>query len=174
MKDSRYEIRAGGVPQMRYNEFENSPFFKSLNRFFKRIKTVLSNIFFLILLLTTLNSCQSNEKLKLEQYYIGGKEIYEKNCANCHQLDGKGLQNLYPPIAGSDFLKDKIKVILLIKNGISGEIIVNGKKYNQPMPANNQLQNLDIAEVVTYIYNEWKVEDRITATEEVEKVLSKK
>lgn len=119
-------------------------------------------------------SCQSNEKVKLEQYYIGGKEIYEKNCANCHQKDGKGLQNLYPPIAGSDFLKDKTKVILLIKNGISEEILVNGKKYNQPMPANNQLQNLDIAEVVTYIYNEWKIEDKITTTEEVEKVLNKR
>ena len=119
-------------------------------------------------------SCQSDEKVKLEQYYIGGKEIYEKNCANCHQKDGKGLQNLYPPIAGSDFLKDKNRVILLIKNGISGEIVVNGKKFNQPMPANNQLQNLDIAEVVTYIYNEWKIEDKITSTEEVGKVLNKK
>jgi mono/diheme cytochrome c family protein len=125
-------------------------------------------------LIFLLFSCQSNEKVKLEQYYIGGKEIYEKNCANCHQKDGKGLQNLYPPIAGSDFLKDKTKVILLIKNGISGEIVVNGKKYNQPMPANNQLQNLDIAEVVTYIYNEWKVEDKVTTTEEVEMILNKK
>jgi cytochrome c551 len=125
-------------------------------------------------LIFLLPSCQSNEKLKLEQYYIGGKEIYEQNCANCHQKDGKGLQNLYPPIAGSDFLKDKTKVILLIKNGISGEIGVNGKNYNQPMPANNQLQNLDIAEVVTYIYNEWKVEYKVTTTEEVAKVLNKK
>ena len=63
---------------------------------------------------------------------------------------------------------------MLIKNGISGEMLVNGKKYNQAMPANNQLQNLDIAEVVTYIYNEWKFESKITTTEEVEKVLNKR
>ncbi len=119
-------------------------------------------------------SCQSEEKIKLEQYYIGGKAIYEQNCANCHQKDGKGLQNLYPPIAGSDYLKDKSKVILAIKNGLAGEIIVNGKKYNQPMPANNQLQNLDIAEVVTYMYNEWKVETKITEVAEVEAVLNQK
>ena len=121
-----------------------------------------------------LTSCQSEEKIKLEQYYIGGKELYEQNCANCHQKDGKGLQNLYPPIAGSDYLKDKEKVIYIIKNGLAGEILVNGKKYNQPMPANNQLTNLDIAEIVTYIYNEWNGETKITEVKEVEKVLNNK
>ena len=139
-----------------------------------RIKNVKAILIIVNCLLIIASSCQSNEKVKLEQYYIGGKEIYEKNCANCHQLDGKGLQNLYPPIAGSDFLKNKEQVILLIKNGVSGEMLVNGKKYNQAMPANNQLQNLDIAEVVTYIYNEWKFESKITTTEEVEKVLNKR
>ena len=124
-------------------------------------------------LLSLLASCQSQEKVKLEQYYIGGKEIFEKNCANCHQKDGKGLQNLYPPIAGSDYLKYKSAVILAIKNGLTGEIIVNGKSYNQPMPANSHLQNLDIAEVVTYMYNEWGNEQKITTVEEVEKVLNK-
>ena len=124
-------------------------------------------------LLSLLTSCQSQEKVKLEQYYIGGKEIFERNCANCHQKDGKGLQNLYPPIAGSDYLKNKSAVILAIKNGLTGEIIVNGKSYNQPMPANSHLQNLDIAEVVTYMYNEWGNEQKITTVEEVEKVLNK-
>ncbi len=52
--------------------------------------------------------------------------------------------------------------------------MVNGKKYNQPMPANNQLTNLDIAEVVTYIYNEWNGETKITEVKEVEKVLNNK
>lgn len=126
-----------------------------------------------LFLLSFLTSCQSPEKVKLEQYYIGGKEIFEQNCANCHQKDGKGLQNLYPPIAGSDYLKDKTQVILAIKNGLVGEIKVNGKVYNQPMPANSHLQNLDIAEVVTYIYSEWGNEQKITTVAEVEKALKK-
>ena len=71
-------------------------------------------------------------------------------------------------------LKNKDKVIYLIKNGLVGEILVNGKKFNQPMPANNQLTNLDIAEVVTYIYNEWNGETKITEVKEVEKVLNRK
>ncbi len=127
-----------------------------------------------LLFVILLSSCQSADKIKLEQYYIGGKEIFEANCANCHQKDGKGLQNLYPPIAGSDYLQNKSQVILAIKYGLTGEIKVNGKVYNQPMPANSHLQNLDIAEVVTYIYNEWGNEQKLTTVEEVEEVLKKK
>lgn len=164
----RQEIR-----DMKYDE-DNIPFIKSLKIIYKFLQQLLSKLFVLFLAVVSFASCQSEEKIKLEQYYIGGKELYEQNCANCHQKDGKGLQNLYPGIAGSDYLKDKEKVIYIIKNGLSGEILVNGKKYNQPMPANNQLTNLDIAEVVTYIYNEWNGETKITEVKEIEKVLNSK
>jgi mono/diheme cytochrome c family protein len=174
MQDSSGQRSVYEIRDMRFDEFENTPFFKSLKLIYNFMRKVFTKLFSFIILLITFTSCQSEEKVKLEQYYIGGKEIYEKNCANCHQKDGKGLQNLYPPIAGSDFLKNKEQVILAIKSGISGEIVVNGKKYNQPMPANNQLQNLDIAEVVTYIYNEWGGEKTITETKFVEQVLIKK
>lgn len=161
------------IRDMRYDE-DNIPFIKSLKVIYKFLQRLLSKLFILILAVVSFTSCQSEEKIKLEQYYIGGKELYEQNCANCHQKDGKGLQSLYPPIAGSDYLKDKKKVIYIIKNGLAGEILVNGKKYNQPMPANNQLTNLDIAEVVTYIYNEWNGETKITEVKDVEKVLNSK
>jgi len=139
----------------------------------KFTKKIWIKLFVFTFSIITISSCQSEEKIKLEQYYIGGKEVYELNCANCHQKDGKGLKNLYPPVAGSDYLKNKEKVIYILKNGLSGEILVNGKKYNQPMPANNQLTNLDIAEVVTYIYNEWNAETKITEVKDVVKVLNK-
>ncbi|GAB2618136.1 hypothetical protein GCM10027035_12910 [Emticicia sediminis] len=161
------------IRDMRYDE-DNIPFIKALKVVYKFLQRLFSKLFVLILAVVSFTSCQSEEKIKLEQYYIGGKELYEQNCANCHQKDGKGLQSLYPPIAGSDYLKDKEKVIYIIKNGLAGEILVNGKKYNQPMPANNQLTNLDIAEVVTYIYNEWNGETKITDVKEVEKVLNTK
>jgi cytochrome c551 len=121
----------------------------------------------------SLISCQSKEKILLEQYYINGKELYETHCANCHQKDGKGLGLLYPPIAGSDFLKNKNQIFCLIKNGISGEMVINGKTYNQAMPANKQLLDLDIAEISTYIYTEWGNEKVITETDSVHQVLEK-
>lgn len=161
------------IRDMRYDE-DNIYLIKELKNSYKFIKKLLLKVFLILVAVVSFTSCQSAEKIKLEQYYIGGKELYEQNCANCHQKDGKGFQNLYPPIAGSDYLKNKEKVIYIIKNGLSGEIMVNGKKYNQPMPANNQLTNLDIAEVVTYIYNEWNGETKITEVKEVEKVLNNK
>lgn len=161
------------IRDMRYDE-DNIPLIKELKNIYKFIKQLFSKLYVLIIAVVSFTSCQSEEKIKLEQYYIGGKELYEQNCANCHQKDGKGLQSLYPPIAGSDYLKDKENVIYIIKNGLAGEILVNGKKYNQPMPANNQLTNLDIAEIVTYIYNEWNGETKITEVKEVEKVLNNK
>ena len=161
------------IRDMRYDE-DNIYLIKELKNSYKFIKKLLLKVFLILVAVVSFTSCQSEEKIKLEQYYIGGKELYEQNCANCHQKDGKGFQNLYPPIAGSDYLKNKEKVIYIIKNGLSGEIMVNGKKYNQPMPANNQLTNLDIAEVVTYIYNGWNGETKITEVKEVEKVLNNK
>jgi mono/diheme cytochrome c family protein len=164
----RNEIRYTG-----WDDLENSLFIRSFNMICKFTKKIWIKLFIFTFSIITISSCQSEEKIKLEQYYIGGKEVYELNCANCHQKDGKGLKNLYPPVAGSDYLKDKEKVIYILKNGLSGEILVNGKKYNQPMPANNQLTNLDIAEVVTYIYNEWNAETKITEVKDVAKVLNK-
>ena len=162
------EIRYTG-----WDDLENSLFIRSFNMICKFTKKIWIKLFVFTFSIITISSCQSEEKIKLEQYYIGGKEVYELNCANCHQKDGKGLQSLYPPVAGSDYLKNKEKVIYILKNGLSGEILVNGKKYNQPMPANNQLTNLDIAEVVTYIYNEWNAETKITEVKDVVKVLNK-
>lgn len=46
-------------------------------------------------------------------------------------------------------------VICLIRNGISGEIKVNGAVYNQPMPGVATLTDLEVAEIATYIYNTW-------------------
>jgi mono/diheme cytochrome c family protein len=46
-------------------------------------------------------------------------------------------------------------VVCLIKNGKTGELIVNGKSYNQAMPGVSALTDLEIAEIATYIYNTW-------------------
>lgn len=126
-----------------------------------------------LLIISIVVSCKSPEKVKLEQFYVNGQELYEQNCANCHQKDGLGFKDLYPPIAGSDYLKNKEAVICMIRNGASGEMTVNGKVYNQQMPANAQLYDLDIAAITTYIYNKWGNESAITETDSVKKVLQR-
>ena len=117
-------------------------------------------------------SCDSQEEVKRKQYYIDGQVLYKMHCANCHQENGQGLAGLYPPIMGSDYLiKNKESVLCSMRNGLQDTIVVNGKSYHQPMPANTQLQALDVAEIATYIYNEWGNEKVITDVKMVGKVL---
>jgi len=125
------------------------------------------------LFLLSLISCQTEDEMNRQRYITEGTLVYQKNCANCHQADGKGLAALYPPIAGSDYLANKEQVICLIKYGMEGPIVVNGKRYNRPMPAQLQLSDLEVAEIVTYIYNEWGGEDSLTSAKEVGPVLQK-
>ncbi|KEO74423.1 c-type cytochrome [Anditalea andensis] len=93
---------------------------------------------------------------KTKQYAVEGKNLYEKNCANCHQTDGSGLGRVIPPLAHSDYMKDDIsRTVKIIKHGLRGEITVNGVVYNQNMPSNPHLTNMEIAQITTYIYNIW-------------------
>jgi mono/diheme cytochrome c family protein len=124
----------------------------------------------LALFISTL-ACQSEEELQRQRYITEGILIYKNNCSNCHQSNGQGLAALYPPIAGSDYLANKDSVICLIRYGQQGPIRVNGKRYNRPMPAQPQLSALEIAELTTYIYNEWGSETTLTEVKTVTPVL---
>jgi mono/diheme cytochrome c family protein len=120
----------------------------------------------------TFFSCQTDEEIKRQQYITEGILIYKNNCANCHQDKGQGLAALYPPIAGSDYLADKNSVICLIRYGQQGPIVVNGKPYNRVMPAQPQLSDLEVAELTTYIYNQWGNETKITDVKKITPVLA--
>lgn len=117
-------------------------------------------------------ACRNSEQLKRDQYYSEGYQLYTTHCANCHQADGRGMANLYPPLEGSEFLNRKEEVICLTKLGIKGEITVAGKSYNRPMPANPKLTTIEIAEIVTYVYNTWGKEDIYTPIDSVTQALN--
>ncbi len=117
---------------------------------------------------------QNTQQVEMQPYFHG-KEIYEKKCIACHQADGKGMRSLYPPLAQSDFLENrKEDAIRAIKFGLEGEIKVNGKSFNQRMPANEELVTEDIANLMTYISNSWGNKYGETTKEEVVKALQKK
>lgn len=84
-----------------------------------------------------------------------GRNIYNQNCAACHQRDGKGIKGAFPPLAQSDYFNaDSKRVIETVKFGKSGEMKVNGEVYNGVMPALG-LSDDDIANVLTYISHSW-------------------
>lgn len=81
-----------------------------------------------------------------------GAEIYNRTCVSCHQSDGQGLPNVYPPLSKSDYLSDKEKTIGQVIKGSSGELVVNGKTYNNTNPP-QQLNDEEVALVLTYVYS---------------------
>lgn len=84
-----------------------------------------------------------------------GQEVYKDFCITCHMADGKGVEGTFPPLAGADFLlKKREESIKAVKFGMSGEIIVNGKTYNNIM-SNLGLYDDEIADVMNYILNSW-------------------
>jgi len=82
-----------------------------------------------------------------------GRQIFTTICAACHQPTGRGVPNVFPPLAGSDFLNaDKNRAIKIVINGRQGEIVVNGLRFNNTMPK-FPLTDHDIANVLTYVYS---------------------
>ncbi len=99
----------------------------------------------------------AGRSVKFDQYFVEGEQLYIMHCSNCHQQSGEGLGLLYPPLNRSDYMDENLEeVICLIKNGKQGELLVNGNTYNQPMPGIATLTDLEIAEIATYIYNNWE------------------
>ncbi|MDN5203533.1 cytochrome c [Fulvivirgaceae bacterium BMA10] len=112
------------------------------------------------------------DQLKLKQYIIEGKQLYLQLCSNCHQNEGSGIGRLIPPVRNSDYLvENPARAICIIKHGISDSIIVNGTMYHQPMPANERLTNIEIAEIATYILNVMNDENKLITVQDVGEAL---
>ncbi len=87
---------------------------------------------------------------------IDGKAVYERVCAACHQVDGMGMADTFPPLNDSDYLQaDTDRAIASVINGLSGKIEVNGRVYDEVMPPMAYLSDADIAAVFSYILSNW-------------------
>lgn len=84
-----------------------------------------------------------------------GKAVFTRTCIACHQATGVGIPGAFPPLAASDYLnKDVNRAIKQVIKGSNGAITVNGKVFNGAMPPQN-LNDQDIADVLTYVYSSW-------------------
>ncbi|GAA0872995.1 hypothetical protein GCM10009117_21420 [Gangjinia marincola] len=104
----------------------------------------------------------------LEESIARGEEVYNDFCKQCHLPNGKGVKNIYPPLANSDWLKEKRKEsIHAVKYGLQGEIEVNGQTYsNIMMPMG--LEDQEVADVMNYTMNSWgNTQERMVTKEEV-------
>lgn len=86
-----------------------------------------------------------------------GSNVFLVNCASCHQADGEGVPGTFPPLAGNAVVGgDPVKVIHIVKYGLTGSVVVAGKTFNGMMPAwSSQLSDADIAAAITYVRSSW-------------------
>ena len=118
------------------------------------------------------SNISSASSVKQQQYYVHGEQLYIKHCSNCHQKNGTGLGLLYPPLAKSDYVDTNFEsVICLMRYGIEGELIVNGKSFNKAMPGIPSLSDLEIAEIATYLYNTWEHQRDSIELQDVSRIL---
>lgn len=99
-----------------------------------------------------------------------GQEIYNTKCVACHQKDGKGLANTFPPLANSDYLLgDKVRAVAQTLNGSHKEIVVNGQKYNQLMPQQVDTKE-DAVAVINYVLNNFGNQGGVVTLDDVKDV----
>ncbi|MBL7817078.1 MAG: c-type cytochrome [Saprospiraceae bacterium] len=109
-----------------------------------------------------------------------GLQLFRSICATCHGADGKGIQDLAPPLKGSEYIDGSIhRLTAIVLHGLSGPINVGGKLYqlNNDMPglANNKsLSDQDIADIIKFTQNAFAKQGKSISATEVKKMRDKK
>ena len=103
---------------------------------------------------TTAAANAASGTLTLQDQIGAGKALFNGTCSVCHQLTGAGLPGVFPPLAKSDFLNaDAKRAVGIVVRGLNGKVMVNGKEYDSVMPPMNQLNDDEVANILTYVLN---------------------
>ncbi|WP_419800802.1 c-type cytochrome [Mucilaginibacter sp.] len=83
-----------------------------------------------------------------------GLIVFTQNCVSCHQADGGGVPHMNPPLIKTPWvLGDQTRLINIVLNGFKEDVEINGDRYSNVMPAFNYLKDQEIADVLTYVRN---------------------
>jgi mono/diheme cytochrome c family protein len=87
-----------------------------------------------------------------------GEKVYtQQHCADCHGKDGNGIAGIYPPLNGNSSVTEPsginaTRAVLL--GGFAPLTAANPRPYSMP-PFAQQLNDADVAAVVSYIRGSW-------------------
>lgn len=85
-----------------------------------------------------------------------GLHVYEMGCLPCHQPEGRGLPGVYPPLAGSEWVRGNPEnLVRIVLHGLAGPITVAGTTYggpdSVPMPSMAGLSDTQVADVLSFV-----------------------
>lgn len=83
----------------------------------------------------------------MDELMARGQQVYTTTCAACHQINGEGLPNVFPGLKGS--------VITIGDVSKHIDVVVNGVPGTGMQAFGLQLNDADMAAVITYERNSW-------------------
>lgn len=89
----------------------------------------------------------AGKTFRVDELMAKGAKVYDANCAACHQPDGKGLPGVFPALAGSKMTTGPAKAHM--------EIVLHGKPGTAMAAYKDQLNDVDLAAVITYERQSW-------------------
>jgi mono/diheme cytochrome c family protein/glucose/arabinose dehydrogenase/lysophospholipase L1-like esterase len=115
---------------------------------------------------------------KEKKAYELGKEVFnrEAHCITCHQPDGKGLPNIYPPLTNKEWIADDERLIKIVLKGLWGPMKVGDKAFDPakgvpPMTGFAALlKDEEVAAVLTYVRQSFGNDLDPIKTEQVAKI----
>ena len=93
----------------------------------------------------------------------------------CHQPSGKGLTDIFPPLAGADWgIEPDDVVVRIVLNGLQGPTRILGEDYSVPCIPTiwREWPDTDIAAVITYTRNAWGNSGPVVSAETVKRIRS--
>ena len=108
------------------------------------------------------------QKFDLKESITRGKDVYTANCLSCHLEQGEGIENVYPPLAKSDYMMaDKKRSINEVLHGLTGPIKVKGVAYDGVMTGFEMLGDQEVSDVLNYVRNSFGNKGGAVTPEEV-------
>lgn len=105
---------------------------------------------------TTAAKAHESGTLTKDDQVAAGKQLFAGTCSVCHQANGEGLPNVFPPLAKSSLLAATPKrAMTIVTHGLTGKVTVNGHEYDSVMPPMSQLTDDEVANILTYVLNSW-------------------
>ena len=100
-----------------------------------------------------------------------GKALYKQHCSACHQQDGNGVPNMFPPLTESEYVNGDVKwLVSSLVKGLEGPITVKGVEYDNMMPAVDYLTDDEIANILTFLRSNFGNNSGKVSAEEVNKL----
>ena len=101
----------------------------------------------------------SDRNFSVEELLARGAEVYGTNCAACHQANGQGLPGAFPGLAGSAIAIGSVEDHI--------DIVLNGKAGSAMAAFGSQLNDADLAAVITYERLSWGNEELLAPDQAV-------